>query len=440
MLASERRVVITGIGLVTPLGIGSEAVGSALAQGRGAVSRIQSFPVGDLPNDSGAEVRNFDLKVLAIPKHRKALIKNTKYMARDIALAVGAAEQALIDAGLADGGVDPTRFGVDLGAGLISTELDEVAPAIDVATTSDGRFDFPTWGRDSIPQIIPIWLLRYLPNMLACHISILNDCQGPSNTITQGDAASSVAIGEATRIIERARADVMISGGADSKIHPLSLVRMALFGVLSHHRDDPSRACRPFDRTRDGWVPGEGAGILILEELEHAKARGARIHGEILGFGSGCDASPSWGLDPEGKGTEIAIRAALQDAGLEPGQVGHVNAHGAATLVGDLAEARALERIFGAEGVPVTALKGHMGNLASGCGAVELLCSLIGVNQGQIPPTINCDDMDPECRIDLVRQAPRPTDNPVFVTTNVTRHGQAAALVVRGNPSGGIDL
>ena len=167
-------------------------------------------------------------------------------------------------------------------------------------------------------MIPPIWLLKYLPNMLACHISILIDCQGPSNTITEAEAASNLAIGEAARIIARGRADVMITGGADSKIHPLSLVRMSLLDQMSHWRGEPSKACKPFDARRDGWVPGEGAGILILEEREHALKRGARIYGEVLGFGSGCDARPGGGLDPDGVGTEIALRAALKGAGLDP--------------------------------------------------------------------------------------------------------------------------
>ena len=319
---------------------------------------------------------------------------------------------------------------------MISTELDELAPAINLATRPDDSFDYHVYGRDGLPQITPIWLLKYLPNMLACHISILNDCQGPSNSITEAEAASNVAIGEAARIIARGRADVMIAGGADSKIHPLSLVRMGLLGQMSAWTGEPSRACRPFDRARDGWVPGEGAGILILEELEHARRRGATIYGEVLGFGSGCDAHPGGGLDPEGAGTEIAARAALRDAGLDPARIGHFNAHGAATVAADLAEARALRRVFGADGggVPVTALKGYMGNLVSGCGAVELIASLLGVHRGAIPPVLNCDEPDPECDLDLVLGAPRPTDNPTFLTTNLTRHGQAAALVVRGGP------
>ena len=366
MLRSERRVVITGLGLITPVGIGAPAVWSSLAEGRGGVGRIKAFPVDGLPIDAAAEVDGFDPRALVLPKHKKAMAKSLKYMARDIQLAVAAAELAIADAGLADGGVEPTRIGVDLGAGLISTELDELAVAINLASKDDD-FDYHVYGRDGIPQIQPIWLLKYLPNMLACHISILLDCQGPSNTITEGEAASNVAIGEAARIIAKGRADVMISGGADSKIHPLGLIRMSLLGQMSHWSGDPSAACRPFDTRRSGWVAGEGAGIIILEEYEHARARGARIYGEVLGYGSGCDARPGGGIDPEGAGTEIAIRAAIRDAGLDPSGVGHVNAHGAATVDSDLAESRAFNRIFGPEGVPVTALKGYLGNIASGC-------------------------------------------------------------------------
>jgi len=439
MLRTERRVVITGLGLVTPLGIGIEPVWSALAGRRGAVRKIGAFAIGGLPNDVGGEVHDLDKKTmidLALPRVKKPLRKSLNFMARDIQLSVAGAQLAFLDAGLEGAGIDPTRIGVDLGAGLISTELDELAPAIDAGFRSNGMFDFDAYARDGIGTITPIWLLKYLPNMLACHISILLDCQGPSNTITEAEAASNVAIGEAFRIIAKGRADVMITGGADSKIHPLSLVRMSLLDQMSTWRGEPAGACRPFDADRDGWVPGEGAGILILEEREHALARGARVYGEVLGSGSGCDASPGGGLDPDGIGTEIAIKAALRDAGFAPGQVGHVNAHGASTVVSDLAEARAINRVFGAGGVPVTALKGYTGNMVSGSGAFELISSLIGINRGLIPPTLNCDRPDPALGgFDVVVGEPRPTDNLTFLNLNFSRHGQAAAIVVRGNPT-----
>jgi 3-oxoacyl-[acyl-carrier-protein] synthase II len=435
MQAPERRVVITGLGLISPLGIGPEANWSALADGRGAVAPIRAFPLDASVINAVGEVVHFDPKALALPKHKRALTKSLKYMARDIQLAVAAAELAFADAGLVDAGVDPTRIGIDLGAGLISTELDELAPAINHAYQGGDTFDFQTWGNTGIPQITPIWLLKYLPNMLACHISILNDCQGPSNSITEGEAASLLALGEAYRIIARGRADVMVTGGADSKIHPLSIIRMNLMGALSSWSGDASGACRPFDADRSGWVGGEGAGILIIEEREHALKRGARIYGEVLGFGSACDASPDGGLDPEGTGLELAMKAALRDAKLKPEQVGHVNAHGAATVVSDLAEARAIHRVFGPQGVPVTALKGFMGNLASGSGAVELIQSLLGASRGMLPPTLNCDTPDPQMDLDVVRGTARPTDNSVILKNSLTRLGQAASVAVKAEPA-----
>jgi 3-oxoacyl-[acyl-carrier-protein] synthase II len=435
MLGSQRRVVITGLGVVTPLGDSPDRVWATLAEGRSMVRALEAFRVSGLPNDAGAEIRDFDLmKNYALPKYRNALRKSRKYMARDIQLAVAAAQLAVADAGLVEGKIDPTRIGIDLGAGLISSELDELAPAIEHASAGGRPFDFQVWGRESVGMIEPIWLLKYLPNMLACHISILMDCQGPNNTITEADASSNLAIAEAARIIARGRTDVMISGGADSKIHPLSLVRMALLENMSRWKGEKSQSCRPFDRARDGWVPGEGAGVVILEDREHALRRGARIHGEVLGGGSGCDAMPGGGLDPEGAGTAVALEAALEEAGLEAAEIGHVNAHGAATRVSDLAEGRAFRRVFGPRKVPVTALKGYMGNIVSGCGAVELICSLIGVNRGRIPPVLNCDEPDPELELDLVLRSPRSTRNPAFVNTNLTPNGQAAALVIRGCP------
>ncbi len=429
----ERRVAITGLGLVTPIGTGTGPFWSALVEGRSAVSKIRGFPISGLPTDLGCEIVGFDPKAHVIPRLKKPMAKSLKYMARDIQLAVAAGMLAFVDAGFDNGGFDPTRFGLDLGAGLICSDLDELAPAINRSFDSDGKFLYEVYGKEGIPEIVPIWLLRYLPNMLACHLSIMLDCQGPSNTITESEAASTLAIGEAARIIAIGRADIMLSGGADSKIHPMSMVRMTLAGQLTSWHGEPSAACRPFAADRGGTVPGEGAGMLILEEYEHAKARGAKIYGEILGAGSGYDGTPDRRLDPEGRGTELAIKSALRLAGLKPQEVGHINAHGIGGVASDRAEAIALHRLFGSE-VPVTSIKGGMGNMVSGCGAVDTIASLLAVNHQLIPPTINCDELDSEFKIDLVRGSVRPTENATFVNTNLTRFGQAAALVVRGNP------
>lgn len=428
---ARRRVVITGLGLVSPLGQTLEANRDALRAGRGAVRAIEAFPIDGVPTRAVGEVREFEAQALAIGKNRKALKKNLKYMARDIQLAVAAAERALEDAGLATpGSVDPTRIGIDLGAGMISSELDELAPAINLSTSPEGVFDFETYGRAGIPEIVPIWLLKYLPNMLACHIGVLNDCQGPSNTITQGESASNAAVGEAVRIIERGKADVMVTGAGDSKIHPLSLIRMNLLGQLSRWEGPEEGACRPFDRRRSGWVPGEGAGILILESLDHARGRGARIYGEVLGYGCADDGHRGGGIDERGTGVELATRAALRDAGLQPGEVGHVNAHGAGIVAYDLAESAALNRVFGLD-VPVVGLKGYVGNLGSGSGAFELVASLLTAREGFLPATLNCDELDPACPIDVVRGAGRTTVNPTFLNVNFTRYGQASAVLVR---------
>lgn len=429
MRNAERRVVISGLGLVSPIGIGADSTWDALAKGHSGVRKVEAFAVDGLPTDVGAEVLGFDPRALAIPSHVKPLRKNMKYMARDIQLAVAAAELAFTDAGLTPGSFDPTRIGLDLGAGLISTELDELARGFNRSYDSTDEFDYGKFGSIGIPEIEPIWLLKYLPNMLACHISILWDCQGPSNSITQGDIASLTAIAEAVRIIASGRADMMVTGGADSKIHPLSMVRMAMMHQMSAWQGEPSKAVKPFDKNRDGWVAGEGAGILIIEEREHALKRGARIYGEILGCGSGCDANPEGGIGADGIGTEVAHRAALRDAGLEPHEVGHVNAHGSATVPSDASEGAGLGRVYGSK-VPVTALKGFFGNSVSGCGAIELIASLLGVNRGLIPHTINCDD--PAFDLNIVRDRPKSTENTTFVTGNLTRYGQAAAMVIKG--------
>src|SRR5262249_40147412 len=250
------------------------------------------------------------------------------------------------------------------------------------------------------------------------------------------EAASVLAVGEAARIIARGRADVMITGGADPENHPPSGGRVSPLEQKTHWRGGPPQAGQPGAGPPRRPPPRGGAGDPPPAGRARALARGARVYGEVLGFGSGCDARPGGGIDPEGVGTEIALKAALRDAGLGPAEVGHVNAHGAATRASDLAEARAIRRVFGADArVPVTALNGHRGTLVAGGGAAELVGSLLGVNRGAIPAVLNCDEPDPECALDLVLGATRPSGDPTFLKTSLTRHGQAAALVVRGNPA-----
>jgi 3-oxoacyl-[acyl-carrier-protein] synthase II len=267
-------------------------------------------------------------------------------------------------------------------------------------------------------------MLKYLPNMSAAHISILHDAQGPNNSITESDAASLLALGEAYRILGRDGADFFLVGGAESKINALSLVRQCLFEELSTRNDVPEKACRPFDRSRDGLVIGEGAGVLVVEDLEHARKRGARIYAEMVGFGAAFDRKLN------GDGLARAIQAALKDAGIGPEDVDHVNGPGLATRRTDVWEARGVARVFG-EGFPVFAAKGYLGNLGAGSGTTELSASILGLQQGVMPASLNCDEPDPECPVRVIAGEPRAVTRPYAVKIGFTQMGQCAAVVVK---------
>jgi 3-oxoacyl-[acyl-carrier-protein] synthase II len=289
--------------------------------------------------------------------------------------------------------------------------------------------DLRAWGEKGLPVITPLWMLKYLPNMLACHVSILHDAQGPNNSITEGDAAGLLALGEAYHIIRRDHADVFLVGGADSKVNPLSMIRQCSFGHLSRRNDAPAQACRPFDKDRDGLVLGEGGGVLVVEELEHARRRGAAIYGEVAGFGAAFDRGVT------GRGLARAMRAALAQAGIGADAIDHVNAHGLGSVRFDAAEAAAIAEVFGPGGVPVWAIKGNMGNLGAGCGTTELAASLLAMRHGTVPATLNHDVPDPGCPV-AVTTAERRVAKPCFLKLGFTDMGQCAAIVVRTGLAG----
>jgi 3-oxoacyl-[acyl-carrier-protein] synthase II len=423
MSRRSRRAVLTGVGVVSPLGLDTASFWEALRAGRGGIGPIQSFDASNLPTRIAGEVRGFDAKQYIAKPDRKSL----KVMARGIQLAVAAAQLAFDDARLDKQTLDPTRFGVAFGAGLLATELEELGPAAGVgANCRPGVVDLEKWGEQGIATIPPTWMLKYLPNMLACHVSILHNAQGPNNTITESDVASLLALGEAYRILTRDLADFLLVGGADSKINPLSLVRQCLFGPLSRNNANPDRACRPFDRRRDGSVIGEGAGVLVLEELEHARRRGARIYAELVGFGAAFDRHDS------GKGVARAAAAALREAGVRPGDVDHVNAHGLSSQDADAWEARGLADVFGpgdAE-VPVFAPKSYFGNLGAGSGTTELAASVLALHHGWLPATLNFEEPDPACPVTVLRAA-RATTRRHVLKVGFTEMGQCAAVVLR---------
>jgi 3-oxoacyl-[acyl-carrier-protein] synthase II len=419
---ANRRAVLTGIGILSPLGVDPAAVWESLRAGQSGIGPVRAFDASALPTRIAGELPGFDARKYVDKKQGKSL----KVMARSIQLAVAAAQAALDDGRVNKEQLDPTRFGVECGAGLIATELEELGMAAQLsAETPVNHVDLARWGEQGLAVMPPLWMLKYLPNMLACHVSILHNAQGPNNTITESDVASLLALGEAYRIIARDQADFFLVGGADSKINPLSMVRQALFQPLSKRNEEPAKASRPFDRRRDGFVIGEGGAMFVLEDREHARRRGARIYGEVVGFGAAFD------KDRSGAGLARAIRAALNEAGIEPRDLDHVNAHGLSSIEGDAWEARALHTVFGEDGPPVFAPKSYMGNLGAGAGTAELAMSLLALEHGQLPPTLNYEEPDPACPVSVAAGGLRPVTQPHVLKVGFTDLGQCAAVVVR---------
>jgi 3-oxoacyl-[acyl-carrier-protein] synthase II len=423
MSSSTRRAVLTGVGVISPIGLNTASFWESLRQGHSGVRRIQSFDTRTLPVQIGGEIVGFDARNYIDKKERRSL----KVMARTIQLAVAAAQIALDDSKVNREQLDPERFGVEFGAGLIATELEELGPASQASRNClPDRVDLEKWGEAGLSNIQPLWMLKYLPNMLACHVSILHNAQGPNNTITETDVAGLLALGEAYRILQRDQADYFLVGGADSKMNPLSLVRQCLFTPLSRRNDAPEKASRPFDFQRDGIVLGEGAAVFALEELEHARRRAARVCAEVAGFGAAFDRERS------GRGISRAIRAALDEAGIGPEEVDHVNAHGLSTLDSDAWEARGLQEVFGSCRVPVPVLapKSYFGNLGAGSGPAELAASVLALQNGLVPATLNYEQPDPDCSVTVVR-APQPLARAHVLKISFTELGQCAALVLR---------
>ncbi len=441
---TPQRVVITGLGPVTPIGVGAQPFWDALLSGANGIRRLSAFDPARFDSQIGGEISGLKATDFVPKSYRKA----SKIMARDIELAVAAAHQAVTDAGLrtrclldrgeAEGGpnLDPTRFGANIGAGLICADLHELAEALHSAS-EDGNFSMARWGAEGMNNLTPLWLLKFLPNMLACHVTIVHDAQGPSNTITCGEASSHLAIGEAFRAIARGVADVCICGGAESKINPMALMRQALGRRLSRRNDAPESACRPFGAERDGTVVSEGGGLVILEALEHARRRGAPIRAELVGFGAANDvysAGQPGQLAPDGRGLALAARKAIRDAGITPDQVNVVTAAGYGMMAEDRVEAAAIRGVLGprAADVPVLTIKGGLGNNGAGSGAVDFIASVLTLQHNCLPPAINSAPADPECGLRLVTSGPvdAPAEYVLSLAFALTG-GQCAALLIK---------
>jgi 3-oxoacyl-[acyl-carrier-protein] synthase II len=413
--------LVTGVGVISPIGTGRDRFWDSLCAGRSGVGPIRRFDPAALPVRIAAEISDFDPKTYVRPR------KSLKLMARDSQLGVAASVLACEDAGLAPGEVAPERFGVILGADRIAGSLED-SESLYRPCMPDGRFEFNRWGSDGISGGFPLSFLKVLPNMIAAHVSIAHDARGPSNTIHQAEQSSLAAVTEAAAVIQRGAADVMIAGGASSQLSPYDWVRHCLAGGLSTSGGDPAVVLRPFDAGRSGQVRGEGAATFILESRSHAEARGARILARVLGWASTCQ--PKNGGSTQRVALERVISRALENAGVKPADVGHVNAHGLSGVVEDRVEAQAIHACV--PGVPVTAPKSYFGNLGAAGGAVEMAASVLSLSDGRVPATLNYRQPDPKCPVAVIAEAPQPARAQTALLVNWTWIGQAVAVVLGG--------
>lgn len=426
------RVVITGLGLVSPLGNEADQLFDNLCQRKSGVDRFTAVPTGVLAVNHGAEAKSFtghidDYGPLEKPLQR-TIRKGAKLMCREIEMGVAAAQRAIHDAGLTPDQRDPLRTGTIFGCDYIMTLPEEFEEGIRRCLDEAGNFHFDRWAEQGLPQVNPLWLLKYLPNMPASHVAIYNDLQGPNNSITLREASAMAALAEAFSTIQRGHADVLIVGATGSRVIPFRALNSVMQEDLAADRDDPSQMCRPFDRGRDGGVLGEGAGALILETREHAAARGATIHAEVIGYGSSA-VGPVGDPAAQRQAVANALRGALRGQSDRP--LGHLHAHGLGTVDGDIAEAEAIAEVFGPadQAPPVVTAKGHFGNLGAGGGMVETIASLQALQQGHLFPVLNHETPDARCPLRVVTDEATPAGDS-FINVNVTPQGQAAAVCI----------
>jgi 3-oxoacyl-[acyl-carrier-protein] synthase II len=423
----RRRVVITGMGMVTPLGADREQIWKRLLAGESGVGYTTLFDASNFPTKISAEVRNWDLSDVGENP------EDWKFQGRHTRFAVGAGKKAVVDAGLKDASIDPTRFGIYTGSGEGQQDFDRFTEMMLAGLNGGTTLDIGRFTRKGLELLNPISELEQEPNMPAAHLASLFDAQGPNVNCLTACAASSQAIGEAVEIIRRGEADVMLAGGTHSMIHPFGVTGFNLLTALSTRNDEPSRASRPFDRDRDGFVLGEGAGIVVLEELEVAKARGAHIYGELVGYGSTADAFRITDTHPEGRGAISCMRMALADAGLGATEIDYINAHGTSTTVNDQVESLAIRQVFGeqAHKIPVSSTKSMMGHLIAAAGVTELIFCLLAIRDNVLPPTINYETPDPKCDLDYIPNAAREKRCDVTLSNSFGFGGQNIALICR---------
>ena len=411
------RVVITGIGCVTPLGCDVASTWAGLIEGRSGVGPIERFDASGFPTKFAAEVDR-------IPPPPPNAARYGRFVDTKAAFAVGAADEAMRDAGIAAQSLDPARFAVSVGAEVSRPDLPELARKLEEL----GRIG-PEAAYEKVDPKDFLVMSAFHP---ASILASIHGAGGPSLTTSTACTSSAQSIGDALRILRRGDADVALAGGTDRLIEELMLVGFGLLGALSTRNDDPSHASRPFDRRRDGFVLGEGAGFVVLETLDHARARGAHIHAELLGYGCSANAWRITDSPPDGRGARQAMKACLSDAGLEPSDVDYINAHGTSTQQNDTSETAGIRGAFGAHAdrLAVSSTKSMMGHLVAACAAVELIVCIQAIRHGLVPPTINYAHRDPTCDLDYVPNDARSLDVRVAMSNAFGFGGSNGTLAV----------
>lgn len=408
----ERRVVVTGLGAVTSLGTGIEPFWKSIVSGTSGISRIERTDVSDIPTRIAAEIKDFDITEYMPKKDARRLDRSSQFF-------WVATQQALDDAGISYEEDDPEalRAGVLAGTGIGGVETFEQ--------------QFEILNERGPNRMSPTGIAMIISNMAGGVASIDFNLYGPNSTVVTACAASANAIGDAAEVIKRNAADVMVAGGGEASITRFAIGGFSQARALSRRNDDPAAASRPFDLDRDGFVMGEGAAVLVLEELEHARARGASIYGEVLGYGMSADGYHITLPRPGGAGAARAMLAALADAGIEPSSLGYINAHGTSTPANDVTETSAIKLAFGdaAYDIPVSSTKSMTGHLLGGAGAIESVACLLALRDGVLPPTINLDTPDPQCDLDYVPNEARAADISTAMTNSFGFGGHNVSLV-----------
>jgi 3-oxoacyl-[acyl-carrier-protein] synthase II len=409
-----RRVAVTGLGAVTPLGLDAPSTWKAAVEGQSGVDWIRSFDPSGYPVRIAAEVEGFDPVAVAGPKDARRLERN-------VVLAVAAAREAWADAGVED--VDPSRAGI-----LVGSAIGGVTGVLAQNEVLAER---------GHTRISPWFLPNVLVDSASGQIAIDLGLRGPNYAPVSACATGSHAVGEGAELIRRGDADLVLAGGTESCMHPVILAGFTAMRGLVAEEDDPTRASRPFDATRAGFVMGEGACVLLLEDLGQARSRGARIYAEVLSYGTSNDAHHMAQPDPESTGVAEMMRAALGRAGIDPDRVGYVNAHGTSTPQGDLAETKAIKDVFGAHAytLAVSSTKSVMGHLFGAAGAVEAMMCVLAVHEGVLPPTINYRNLDPECDLDYVPNEARQADVEIALSNAMGLGGHNACVLVGRAPA-----